>query len=235
MQQCPEPNYPGRSERIVGLFTDRSFGLVAWAPIFLASVPALAALVRRRPAGWDLLVLPLGAGWLVATFVALTMQGFWWPGRQVVVVVPCLVLATTWWAGGQWAEGRFQRRTTGVPWAWVPWVSATVFGLVAWTWLVVVGWQERITLVFDFAGTGNPVVRAWRQALPELRSEALGTATLTVAWYLVFAALAWWGWRSAPKDPAAGRSALGDEDAGAGEGTDAHVTALDLDGGGAVG
>jgi hypothetical protein len=226
------PNHLGRSERVLGLFVDRSFGLVAWAPIFVAAFPALAALVRRRPPGWDLLVLPLVAGWLIATFVALTMQGFWWPGRQVVVVVPCLVLAVTWWADRLHAGGRLSSWRSLVPWA-----AATFFGLAAWVGLLVPGYDERRTLVFDFAGTGNPVVRAWRVLLPELRSEANGTYALTAAWWLVVVALVSWGWRSAPEDRAtdAGGSALGDEDAGAGEGADADVGATDLHGGGAVG
>ena len=57
----------------------------------------------RSPAGgppwWPALVLPLAAGWLTATFVALTMHGWWWPGRQTVVVLPFAVLAVAWWAG----------------------------------------------------------------------------------------------------------------------------------------
>ena len=61
-------------------------------------MPALAALVVQRPAHWAVLALPLLAGWLNATFVALTMHGWWWPGRQVVVVLPCVVLAVAWWA-----------------------------------------------------------------------------------------------------------------------------------------
>ena len=48
----------------------------------------MAALARRRPARWAALAGPLAAGWLVATFVALTMQGWWFGGRQVVVVLP---------------------------------------------------------------------------------------------------------------------------------------------------
>src|SRR4029450_3506110 len=42
---------------------------------------------------------PRAAGWTTATWMALTMHGWWWPGRQVVVVAPCLVLAIAWWAG----------------------------------------------------------------------------------------------------------------------------------------
>ena len=88
-----DPDRIGRSRRLVGLLLDRGFGLAAWMPGYLLAVPALAVLARRRPPGWALLVLPLAAGWATATWVALTMHGWWWPGRQLGVVVPCLVLA----------------------------------------------------------------------------------------------------------------------------------------------
>lgn len=220
------PNYPGRSVRLVGLLVDHDFGLVAWAPVFLFSVAALAALLRRRPPGWLALALPLAAGWLNATFVALTMQGWWWPGRQVVVVVPLLVLATAWWAG------------TVVSWHRVrPWfLAATAFGVVAWAWLQVEVARGTRTVIVDFASTSNPLSRLWRLALPDLRVLAGVDVVRLVATTAVLAVIAVAGWRSAgPGRPAPRGSADGDEDAGAGEGPDADVAALDLHGGGAVG
>ena len=94
-----EPDYLGRSRQLLGLLVDRGFGLAAWQPAWLLAVPAVAALARRRPPGWGALALPLAAGWLVATFVALTMQGWWFAGRQVVVVLPLAALAVAWWTG----------------------------------------------------------------------------------------------------------------------------------------
>ena len=47
-----DPDYFGRSQRLGGLLLDRGFGLAAWMPAYLLAVPALAALARRRPAGW---------------------------------------------------------------------------------------------------------------------------------------------------------------------------------------
>ncbi len=104
-----EPDYIGRSARASGLLFDRSFGLVPWQPAYLLAIPALAALIRRRPRGWAALVAPLAVGWGVATFVALTMHGWSWPGRQVVVILPVVVLAVAWWAGRIFAEERTNR------------------------------------------------------------------------------------------------------------------------------
>lgn len=91
------PDYAGRSMRLLGLLVDRDFGLAGWQPAWLLLVPALAALVALRPRGWAALAVPLGVGWATATWLALTMHGFWWPGRQLVVVLPLGVLVVLVW------------------------------------------------------------------------------------------------------------------------------------------
>jgi hypothetical protein len=93
-----QPDYAGRTTRLLGLLVDRDFGLGAWQPAWLLLVPAAAALLRTRPADWTVLAVPLAAGWATATWVALTMHGFWWPGRQTVVVLPLALLAILIWA-----------------------------------------------------------------------------------------------------------------------------------------
>lgn len=103
------PDLIGRSTRMIGLLVDRDYGLAAWQPAWLLVVPALGLIwsagARARPttvipagrAGTrrsatpyavSVLILPLLAGWGTAVFLALTMHGYWSPGRQVVVVLP---------------------------------------------------------------------------------------------------------------------------------------------------
>jgi hypothetical protein len=179
------PDHLGRSRRLVGLLLDRGFGLAAWAPVFLVAVPALAALVRRRPSGWVALVAPLAAGWATATWVALTMHGWWWPGRQVVVVVPCIVLAVAWLVG----------RTPG----WVARATAALgaAGVVLWGWLVVEVLRRDRTLIVDFEATADPLYRAWRSVLPDHRSPTTATWLLQAGWLVALSALAVAGWRAA--------------------------------------
>ncbi len=219
-----EPNPLGRSVRLFGLLTDRDFGLVAWAPAWLALVPAVAGLVRRRPPGWLVLTVPLAAGWLNATFVALTMHGWWWPGRQVVVVLPLGVLAVAWWLGTVvgWARAR------------APFLVATAFGLGCWAWLQVECLVGDRTLIVDFAQTSNPLSKAWRLLLPDLRAgEPLDGLRATV-WTSALVALAVVSWRTSGPTPR-GLGRVRDQDPGAGEGTDTDVAAVDLHRGGAVG
>lgn len=180
-----QPDLLGRSRRLLGLFVDRGFGLAAWAPAWLLLVPAVAGLARRRPAGWTALVAPLAAGWATATWVALTMHGWWWPGRQVVVVLPLAAVVVAWWAGV--VAPRF------VPVA----VALGAVGAAAWAWLVVEVLALRLRLIIDFESTSNPLVRAWRLALPELRHPGAADWLRYGAWLLAAALAARAAWRHA--------------------------------------
>jgi hypothetical protein len=174
-----EPNYLGRSRRVVGLLLDHGFGLAAWMPAYLLIVPALAALVRRRPPGWLALVLPAAAGWATATWVALTMHGWWSPGRQTVVILPCLVLAVAWWAGRIVAA------------RWFVAVSG-MFGAITWLWLAVEATRRRHTLITDFEATGNPLYQAWRTVLPDYRHPGLEDWMLQAGWLVALGVVAVW-------------------------------------------
>jgi hypothetical protein len=46
-----DPDYGARSGRLLDALVDTRFGLAAWQPAWLLAVPALAALLRRRPPG----------------------------------------------------------------------------------------------------------------------------------------------------------------------------------------
>ncbi|CAN5727114.1 hypothetical protein BH20ACT2_BH20ACT2_21450 [soil metagenome] len=188
------PDYPSRTGRLYGLLVDRGFGLVAWAPVFLLALPALGALGLRRPVGWVALALPLAAGWLTATFAALTMHGYWWPGRQVVVVVPLVVLAVAWWAG---------RVAAARPWLGV----AGVLGAGTWAWVVAEVHLGRLALMIDFERTTAPTWRLWRLVLPDHRNPDQLTPFLDAAWLLVLGALVVVGWRTVRAAPGGARSA----------------------------
>lgn len=184
------PDYAGRSVRLVGLLLDRDFGLAAWQPALLLAVPAVAAMVRWRPPGWAVLALPLAAGWANATFVALTMHGWWFPGRQVVVVLPCVVLALAWFA-------------TRMPLVRALVVAGGVVGASVFAWLVAQGLLADLRLVVSFDTLTHPLWRAWGAVRPDYRGLGVAGWVLHVAWLLALTASAAWGWRSAPSGAAA--------------------------------
>ncbi len=162
------PDFAARTTRLIGLLVDRSFGLAAWQPAWLLLIPAVAWVIRRRPAGWEVLVLPLAAGWLGATYLALTMHGWWWPGRQVVVVLPAAVLAIAAWSG----SGRR---------LWITAVlgAAGIFNL---GWLFFQGWRRELTMIVDFYRTTNPLYRGWSLLLPDYARLTTGDWLLHAAW-----------------------------------------------------
>ncbi len=167
------PDYVGRALRLVGLLVDRGYGLVPWQPGWLLLVPALAAAAglwwRARRLGGDdvasgpghtaVLGWPLLAGWLVATFVAVTMTGFWWPGRQVVVVLPLALLLILRWLAG---AGPMLHRIAG---------TLAAIGVLSYGLLLVDGYQREITWVSGFEQVDNPGYAFVRLLLPDYRGQ----------------------------------------------------------------
>jgi hypothetical protein len=185
------PNYPGRSIRLLGLLVDRDFGLGAWQPAWLLAVPAVVVVARLRPPGWPALLVPLVAGWLNAAYVALTMQGYWWPGRQVVVVLPLALLAVLWWLG--------RCRP-----AW-PAVAAGLglVGVVYYAVLLVHGYAGDTTWVHapDRVDLHRPM--SW--LLPDNRRLSTGDYVRLVAWTVAALAVMARAWSHPPGRPAPDR------------------------------
>jgi hypothetical protein len=149
-----DPDYLVRAWRLVGLLVDQDFGLGAWQPAWLLVVPALAALAARPPRGFSALTLPLLAGWLVATFLANTMHGWWWPGRQTVVVLPLAVLAVLCWLARTGTALRAAAAVLGL-------AGASTYAA-----LLVNGWAGEIVWVYGFTHVDAPFYQAARRLLP---------------------------------------------------------------------
>jgi hypothetical protein len=86
--------YIDRVYRIWGVFIDRRFGLARWAPVLLLAIPGMLLLARRGLDG-ALIVSLVGLQLLVATFVAITMMGWWFPGRTMATVLPLFAIPMT--------------------------------------------------------------------------------------------------------------------------------------------
>jgi hypothetical protein len=186
------PDYVGRSLRLVGLLFDRHYGLVPWQLAWLLVVPAAAALLRRRPRHAAAILLPVAAAWATATWIALTMHGFWWPGRQVVVVLPLLVLGVLWWltavAGPRLRVASVAMAATG------PLLYAT---------LLLDGWAREITWVTGFQNVDNPLYAGVRLLLPDYGVQGPGFWLRHVALICLVSALAIASWRQAGRSDAA--------------------------------
>ena len=173
-----DPSYLGRARRLVGLIIDRQFGLAAWQPAWLLLIPAAALVAVQRRRGWLLVTVPLAAGWLTATFVALTMQGWWFPGRQVIVVLPLGVLLLAMAAD----RTAWLRRTFFVLGALGIWATA---------WLVSSGRAGQINWVVTFAEVPDPWYRTWSRLLPDYLQVSTGTWVRHGLWLTAVALLSW--------------------------------------------
>jgi len=171
------PDYVGRSLRLTGLMVDTTFGLVPWQPALVVAVAAVAvvAVRGRLPERW-LLLAPLGAGWATATWVALTMHGFWSPGRQVVVVLPLLVVVVLL---------TLQRLPRAVA---LTVAALSLGGMVNLAALLAAGLAGRLTWVTDFWTVPSPVYQLLARVTPDYRGSHFMAGHL--AWVVLLLALA---------------------------------------------
>jgi hypothetical protein len=167
----------GRFQRVTGLLVDRDFGLAAWQPLFLLTMPAVGVwLVRARGTERWLLASAIGAGWATAAFAALTMHGWWWPGRQTIVVLPLCVVAIVSLVAS-WSD-RAQKVALAVG----------LFGPWSFGWVVGGVLAGRHTLIVDFDRSADPVGWVWRHLLPDLRADTVAHDALHVVWAAVLVA-----------------------------------------------
>lgn len=169
-----DPNYWGRSRRLIGLLVDRGFGIAAWTPSFLVLPVAVVAVARRTAVSATLLAL-IAAGWATATWVALTMHGWWWPGRQITPILPLVVVTIAAWVGPS-----LHRRAVIV--------TGTLLGTATWLWLVWEASTDRRTIIVDFQETASPWYQATRHLLPDHMRLAAGDRWGTWAWIVLLGA-----------------------------------------------
>ena len=98
-------SFQDRVYRIWGLLVDQRFGSARWAPLLLL-LPASLPLLLRAGATGRLVLGLIVAQVLVATFIAITMMGWWFPGRTLITVLPLTALPLTLFIAKLPAAGR---------------------------------------------------------------------------------------------------------------------------------
>ena len=171
-----------RYYRLWGLFIDRRFGIGRWAPLLLVAVPGMALLAMGRPPLKLALVL-IVTQMLIATFVAITMMGWWFPGRTMLTVLPLLVLPVVLLVSRASQWGRVAVALLGVV------TLATTYGLA------VAGRAEEITIAVDPFDIAYPLFQGLSGLFPLYTWWTVETWWLTYFWLalagLVTGAIAW--------------------------------------------
>lgn len=80
-----------RAYRLIGLVIDQRFGIGRWAPVLLIAIPGMA-LLWRGGSSTKLVLTLIVTQLLIATFLAITMMGWWFPGRTMITVLPLFAL-----------------------------------------------------------------------------------------------------------------------------------------------
>jgi hypothetical protein len=184
----------------LGLFFDRTFGLVGRAPLYLLAFIGLHAIWRRLGAHRDELVA-LTLGWLLS-FLYIADIAYWWAdgspsSRYLVASIPFLAAAV---AGGiETIVGAVRFR---------PVLSAAAWAAAAWSLYAVFSYAMEPTLGYDLAtevrATGT-AGRFWAYVGKVLRPDP-GSAfpslvidgrsiVLAIAWLAFAVALVIAGWR----------------------------------------
>ncbi|HZA21682.1 MAG TPA: hypothetical protein VFA32_03615, partial [Dehalococcoidia bacterium] len=162
-------DFAGRAYRLLGLFVDQRFGIDRWAPVFLLLVPGLALLWRHDGLARLVLVVIL-VQLLIATFVAITMMGWWFPGRTLMTVVPLFVLPLT------------------LILTRMSWLGRSCFGLLAvysimvTISLAIAGHSGEVTIAVDPFNMGAGFFQAAAPLFPNYTFWDARTWLLTISW-----------------------------------------------------
>jgi hypothetical protein len=213
-------SFGDRAYRLWGIFVDRRFGIGRWAPLLLLAVPGSVSAWRRR--GNARIVAILIAVQLgIATFVVITMMGWWFPGRTMMTVLPLFSIPIV--------EVWRRAPTTG---------RAAIAGVAGWSVLTTVllaiaGHRQQVVLAVDPFTMAAAPFRLAAGLFPDYRAWTAETWALTSAWLVAGAVSVAWAasGRLDPEVVGQVRAERGD-DATNVEGEGAVWTALhDRDGG----
>jgi hypothetical protein len=180
-----------RTPRLVGLWLDRTYGVLAWSPLIALAFYALWLLWRSHrdhiarllPERADVEVAALlcalvcAATVFVATFIAPTMFGFFFPGRYLLAGLPVCVGLVAWGLRSAPRAGLALVAVTLVTSAW--WYAALRIDGGT-----IVGADARAPL--------GPLGRA----LPRFGTDSAGVSVALAAAAAAILALVLWEWRS---------------------------------------
>lgn len=158
-----------RTYRLWGLFIDQRFGVGRWAPLLL--VGAVAAPLLWKQTGSPRLVLALLLIQLLsATFIAITMMGWWFPGRTLMAVLPLagLPVAYAWIRAGLLVK--------------VAIAGAALYSVAVTTALALAGHAREVAVAVNPFDMESPIFTIPAFLFPNYMSWTLHTWVATTIW-----------------------------------------------------
>ena len=169
-------DFTQRIYRPLGLFIDERFGIGRWAPILLFVLPTAPLLWKITGSSRLILALIL-TQILIATFIAITMMGWWFPGRTIITVLPLMTLPLVilLMQSPLWV-----RLTLGV---------LGIYSLVITALLAVSGHTREIVIAVDPFDMSSPIFQLIAPMVPDYRMWNAHTWIFTVIWLLIIGIL----------------------------------------------
>ena len=169
--------FKDRFYRIIGLFVDNRFGLGRWAPILLVVLPGLPLLWRLRGLP-RLIVLLIAVQILIATFVAITMMGWWFAGRTLMTTVPLMVLPVILLFDRCMVLGRLFMGVLAI--------YTAVLTIV----LAIAGYLREVVIAVDPFELSTPLFQLTSLLFPDYSLWDFRTWALTALWAGLFVGIA---------------------------------------------
>ncbi|GIS94924.1 MAG: hypothetical protein CM1200mP22_21610 [Dehalococcoidia bacterium] len=169
-------DFTQRIYRPLGLFIDERFGIGRWAPILLFVLPTAPLLWKITGSSRLILALIL-TQILIATFIAITMMGWWFPGRTIITVLPLMTLPLVilLMQSPLWV-----RLTLGV---------LGIYSLVITALLAVSGHTREIVIAVDPFDMSSPIFQLIAPMVPDYRMWNAHTWIFTVIWLSIMGIL----------------------------------------------
>ena len=162
-------NFFDRFYRLWGLFIDRHFGIARWAPILLFVIPGLALTIRGNALHrlvFSLIIMQI----LMATFVAITMMGWWFSGRTLMTIFPLLTIPLSFFVIN--AYSRFR----------LPLIISGIYSVMITIVLAMAGHSRQIVIAVDPFEMSSPVFQFTNNFFPLYTSWNSMTWVLTLIW-----------------------------------------------------
>ena len=169
-------DFKQRIYRPLGLFIDERFGIGRWAPILLLVLPT-APLLWKITGTSRLILALLLTQILIATFVVITMMGWWFPGRTIVTVLPLMTLPLVilLMRSSIWV-----RLALGV---------LGIYSLVITAFLAVSGHTREVVIAVDPFEMSSPIFQFIAPIVPDYRMWNAHTWIFTIMWLSIIGIL----------------------------------------------
>ena len=178
-------DFTKRLYRPLGLFVDQRFGIARWAPMLLLVIPA-APLLWKINALSRLILTLLIVQIFIATFVVITMMGWWFPGRTIVTVLPLMGLPLT------------ILFTQSPAWVRVVLGVLSAYSVLITALLAVSGHAQEIVIAVNPFEMSSTLFQLISPIVPDYRMWDGHTWTLTFIWFSVILTLTLVFYFSAP-------------------------------------